>query len=148
MKQIHKNMFSKADEFIHGIIDGDIEPLKEDVELYKELIVTIIKAGIAFYPNTLCYFYSGKDQFTLERDEPDKYKEFLEWKSGLSELHLALIYMTTIERNETWNYSGKYLKENGIKIQKVIDFLRKYGFSISEEEQKLVDGTHELYKIS
>ena len=145
IKQKYKNMFSKVDEFIHGIIDGEIEPLKEDMELYKELMMTIIIAGITFYRSTLCYFYSGMDLFSLERDEPDKYKEFMEWESGLSELHLALAHMTTIKNKETWNYNGQYIKENGVKIRKVIDFLGKYGFSLSEEEEKLVDGTHELY---
>lgn len=38
------------------------------------------------------------------------------------------------------------MKEKADRVRAVVDFLVKYGFSLSEEEKQLLDGTHELYQ--
>lgn len=147
LKQRYKAMYDDVDRFIMGIISKEIEPLKEDVELYKALVAACIKGGGVSYSEwNLAKLYSGKDLYDLKHNEPEKYKKFLEWKESLSPLHLAIAYMSGIKEIEMYGYNAEYRKESADKVKAVIDFLALYGFSVSEKEQKLIDGTHELYR--
>lgn len=145
LKQKHKIMYAEIDRFLMGIIKKEIDPLKEDVELYKALTTATIKANVDYYRSDLVTFYSGKGMYELERDDPEGYKKFLEWEKNLSTLHLAIAHMTSIKKCEMYNYNAGYRKESADRVKAIIDFLAKYGFSVSEEEQKMIDGTHELY---
>lgn len=145
LKQKHKIMYAEIDRFLMGIIKKEIDPLKEDVELYKALTTATIKANVDYYRSDLVTFYSGKGMYELERDDPEGYKKFLEWEKNLSTLHLAIAHMTSIKKCEMYNYNAGYRKESADRVKAIIDFLAKYGFSVSEEEWKMIDGTHELY---
>lgn len=146
LKQRHKALYAEIDRFLMGIITKEIAPLKEDVVLYKALTLAIIKGNIDYYRSDLANFFSGKSLYDLEEEEPDKYKEFLEWEENLSPLHLAIAHMTSIKKCEMYNYNVEYHQENAGKVKAIVDFLVMYGFSISEEEKKVLDGTHELYR--
>lgn len=140
-----KDMYAKAEMFIREIIDGDIPPLKEDVDLYKALTRTLIKSNLCYFRSDLAIFYSGKGLYELERDEPAKYKEFLKWEAGLTPLQSAIAYMSCVRKCELYNYNAGYNEEQARKVNIVFEFLEKYGFSVSEEEEQLLDGTHESY---
>lgn len=146
IKQKCKGMYGSEEEFIHQVLSGDIQPLKETVELYKELMDTLMSVNIDFYMSDLVLFYSGKTMYDLKREEPEKYKEFQEWEKNLTPLQKALAYMSQIKKTELFNYNAEYYKESADKVKAVFAFLGKYGFSVSEEEQQLLDGTHELYR--
>ena len=146
LKQRHKALYAEIDRFLMGIITKEIAPLKEDVVLYKALILATIKGNVDYYRSDLANLFSGKSLYDLKEEEPDKYKEFLEWEKNLSPLHLAIAHMTSIKKCETYNYNVEYHQENAGKVKAIVDFLAMYGFSISEEEKRVLDGTHELYR--
>lgn len=146
LKQKHKVLYTEIDRFIMGIITKEITPLKENVELYKALTWATIKGNVDYYRSDLVNFYSGKSLYELENEEPDKYKEFLDWEKNLSPLHLAIAHMTSIKKCEMYNYNVEYHQENASKVNAIVDFLAMYGFSVSEEEKRVLDGTHELYR--
>ena len=54
--------------------------------------------------------------------------------------------MTSIKKCEMCNYNVEYHQENAGKVKAIVDFLAMYGFSVSEEEKQMLDGTHELYQ--
>lgn len=145
LKQKHKELYKKIDDFLMGIITKEIAPLKEDVELYRTLISTMIKSNVDFYRSNLAEFYSGETLFDLEHKNPEKYQEFKEWEKNLSVLHRAIAHMTSIKKCEMYNYNADYSADGAGKVMAVIEFLSLYGFSVSEDEQKMLNGTHELY---
>lgn len=146
LKQRHKHLYADIERFVMGIINKEIKPLKEDMELYKDLVAALIKGDINFSRWILTRLYSGKGLYDLEHGEPEKYKEFQKWENSLSTLHLAIACMTGINDIEMYGYYANYIKEKADRVRAVVDFLEKYGFSLSEEEQQLLDGTHELYR--
>lgn len=146
LKQKHKAMYAGIDRFIMGVITKEIEPLKEDVELYRALTVATIRGNVGYYRSDLARLYSGKELYGLEKDDPEKYMEFLEWEKNLSPLHLAVAHMTNIRTCEMYNYNAEYRKEGAERVRAIVDFLARYGFSVSEEEEQLIDGTHKLYR--
>lgn len=146
LKQRHKTLYAEIDRFLMGIITKEISPLKEDVELYKALTLASIKGNVDYYRGDLANFYSGKGLYELEKDDPEKYKEFLEWEKTLSPLHLAIAHMTSIKKCEMYNYNVEYHQDSAGKVKAIVDFLARYGFSVSDEEKQMLDGTHELYR--
>ena len=146
LKQRHKTLYAEIDRFLMGIITKEISPLKEDVELYKALTLASIKGNVDYYRGDLANFYSGKGLYELEKDDPEKYKEFLEWEKNLSPLHLAIAHMTSIKKCEMYNYNVEYHQDSAGKVKAIVDFLARYGFSVSDEEKQMLDGTHELYR--
>ena len=146
LKQRHKTLYAEIDRFLMGIITKEISPLKEDVELYKALTLASIKGNVDYYRGDLANFYSGKGLYELENDDPEKYKEFLEWEKNLSPLHLAIAHMTSIKKCEMYNYNVEYHQDSAGKVKAIVDFLARYGFSVSDEEKQMLDGTHELYR--
>lgn len=146
LKQRHKTLYAEIDRFLMGIITKEISPLKEDVELYKALTLASIKGNVDYYRGDLANFYSGKGLYELEKDDPEKYKEFLEWEKNLSPLHLAIAHMTSIKKCEMYNYNVEYHQDSAGKVKAIVDFLARYGFSVSDEEMQMLDGTHELYR--
>ena len=146
LKQRHKTLYAEIDRFLMGIITKEISPLKEDVELYKALTLASIKGNVDYYRGDLANFYSGKGLYELEKDDPEKYKEYLEWEKNLSPLHLAIAHMTSIKKCEMYNYNVEYHQDSAGKVKAIVDFLARYGFSVSDEEKQMLDGTHELYR--
>ena len=145
IRQKSKEMYAKANTFIMGIIDGDIQPLKEDIELYRALTKTMIQANLSYFRSDLAELFSGKGLYELQNNEPENYKEFLQWEAGLSTLHSAIAYMSCVKKCELYNYNAGYNEKEALRVNSVFDFLKKYGFSITEEETRLLDGTHESY---
>lgn len=146
LKQKHRELYKDIDDFLMGIIKKEITPLKEDVEFYKTLVSTLVKGNIDFYRSDVAQFYSGKNLYDLQHKSPEKYKEFQEWEKELNILQIALAHMTSIKKCEMYNYNLEYSAENAQKVKIVVDFLMLYGFSLTEEEQKIINGTHELYQ--
>ena len=53
LKQRHKALYAEIDRFLMGIITKEIAPLKEDVVLYKALILATIKGNVDYYRSDL-----------------------------------------------------------------------------------------------
>lgn len=80
-----------------------------------------------------------------------KYKELLgvhldEVVPGKEYRMLTLMAYTTIENDysKPYDYYGLFTGKG--ELDKVYDFLKILGYEMSEDEQKFIDGTHELYE--
>lgn len=144
IRQKAKAMFDKADIFIKEVIAGKIQPLKENVELYKELLCALAVGNVEFWESDIVKLYCGKDMYEAQKNESE-YQEFLKWKENLSPLHRVIAQMSGIRKYDLYRYNAEWDENNARRIKAVFSFLAKYGFSVSEEEEKLLDGTHELY---
>lgn len=144
IRQKAKAMFDKADIFIKEVIAGKIQPVKEDVELYKELLCALAVGNVEFWESDIVKLYCGKDMYEAQKNESE-YQEFLKWKENLSPLHRVIAQMSGIRKYDLYRYNAEWDENNARRIKAVFSFLAKYGFSVSEEEEKLLDGTDELY---
>lgn len=146
LRQKQKAMYEGMRRFIRGITTGEIAPLKESVEFYRELLAALAKARPYFHMNTLTQVYAGKDPYELENKEPEEYEKFLEWKKGLTPTQEAIAYMYGVRNNDMFGYNMEYWEEKAAEVKAVVAFLEKYGFAPSEEGRQVIEGTHELYR--
>lgn len=145
LRQKHKVMYESMRRFIRGITTGEIDPLKESVEFYRELLETIAKGKMYFCESILPQVYTGQNLYELKNKAPEEYEKFLEWKKALTPVQEIIAYMYDIKDSEIFGYNAEYREETAEKVKAVVGFLGKYGFTVSEEEQQMLDGTHGLY---
>lgn len=148
LRQRHKALYDSMGRFIKKLIAGEIPGMKEEVELYRSLIETLMDARVSFSRGNLSEVYAGKGLADLAytKENQEEYQSFLEWEKKLSPLHTAIAQLYSVRGKEMHDYYARYHEENTAMVKAVVDFLTKYGFCISEEEQRMIDGTHELYR--
>lgn len=146
LRQKQKAMYEGMRRFIRGVTTGEIAPLKESVEFYRELLAALAKARVSFHTNTLTQVYAGKDSYELENEDPEEYEGFLEWKKGLTPVQEIIAYMYGVRYDDMFTYGMGYWEEKAEAVKAVAGFLGKYGFEPTEEGQRVLDGTHGLYR--
>lgn len=116
----------------------------------KKNIETVIEATLYANVGTYNRITSKKLAGIMDIDVSDK--DHIEWKDIVSHIWkqpesylLQATYHMLDNINETyfvWN--GAYSSNE--KLNYIYDFLEKLGYKISEEEQSMKNGTHELFK--
>ncbi|MCI9560663.1 MAG: ParB/RepB/Spo0J family partition protein [Lachnospiraceae bacterium] len=104
------------------------------------------KAGAGIYGSTLRKLFLDKEEWTCtdeERQEAQKKAD------ALSMLHQMLLILdaSMASTNETFDYKLNFNPSKGKALLKGYEALEPYGWYFeSEEEKKVLDGTHELYE--
>ena len=142
LKAIVKKMDKRRRQFVLDIISGEIEPIKLDLRdiLWQQLL----ESGTGIYRSTLFKFYTEKETYNCAQEEKE---EGNKWVDRLSVLQQMLIlYHNALNGVEPFDYYSKFDKAKADKYISKLDVLVMYGWYFTEEEQKLLDGTHELYE--
>ncbi len=141
----YKELLAEQKDFIQSVIAGKTEPLKDTAELETLLWKAMLQSKISVSENNLALFFTDKDNYwDVPKEELEEAKKNLE---NMSILHQMLILVQTAGRRmEPAGYNAKYSKECGRFMDTVYQVLKRYGFSYaSDEAEKILDGTHELY---
>ena len=139
-----KGINASIKTFVKELTAGNIEPIKEDLELYKKLVNLMYLMNASYITSNLSQFFCGKGLYELQHSDEDKYNEFLSWADKLTPIERILVHLSGY-KYELATWDGKYAKDAASKMNALIDFLGMYGFSVSDEEKQILDGTHELY---
>lgn len=144
IKAVMKEMNNRKHEFISNILSGRIAPIKDIAKVREEIWSAIIKLDSYMSPSCMRRFFTEKEDYNCTREEKE---EAARRVSELSMEHQMLLVMNYGINNvgDVYDY---YLHQNverceGIKA--AYDVLEKYGWSFTEEESKILDGTHEFY---
>lgn len=144
IKAIVKNMDKRRRQFVLDIIAGTIEPVKEENEIKDAIWESLIEYGSGTYRSTISEFYSKKSYYNCTSEEKE---EINKWVDALSVLQQMLVLLCVAMNSiEPFDYFSKFDAgriEKYIKAQKVLE---KYGWFNTDEEQQVLDGTHELYE--
>lgn len=70
---------------------------------------------------------------------------YVKWRDSLTALDRAIISLQEVKCNDLYTWDGKYSREYAERAIAVVDFFKKYGFSITDDMQQLLDGTDESY---
>lgn len=148
-KKYMKDVLKKLDErrrlFVTDIVEGRIAPVKDEEKVKDALWSALVLNQSCLYPSRLSYFFAGKPLYECTEE---KRKEVSEKVAKLSILHQMLVLLNAaMDGTELIKYDGTYKKENGQGLMDGYKVLRLYGWSFEdEEEEKVVDGSHEFYE--
>lgn len=144
IKAIMKEMDARKRELIEGVVSGKIAPIKETEEVKEEIWHALIRIGSYISMNTIRRFISGKEYYEYSEGER---KEADGKARGLSVLHQMLIVLGNGLENigDLYDYQGHCHTGNCETFRREYAILERYGWTFTEEEARLLDGTHELY---
>lgn len=144
MKAIVKNMDKRRRQFVLDIISGAIEPVKNEGEIKDVLWKFFISYGADIYKSSFLHFYYEKESYKCTSDEE---KEATTWLNSLTVVQQMLIVLCYKTNNqEPYDYFSRFDETKIERLLKGQEILEKYGWFNTEEEQQLLDGTHELYE--
>lgn len=144
LKEKQKKLYGTITNFIKAIfVFKEIKPLKPDLELYKAIVEVMVKVNAQSTESDLTQLYAGKGLWEIEQSED--YEKYVKWRDSLTALDCAIISLQEVKRNDLYTWDGKYRREYAERAIAVVDFFKKYGFSITDDMQQLLDGTDESY---
>lgn len=144
MKAIQENLADKIEQFLIDIFDNKVERVSGDKFLDK-IWKYLILSNTDIRQSKLYLFNQDEERnwWCLSEEEVEAYRGKFE------ENHIAyqMLIVASLKRiPDLYSYDLSYQKEGGKRVQLLIEILSLFGFSITEEEQKLLDGTLEQYR--
>lgn len=141
-----KELKKRSQIFVYGIISGEIKPIKEIEQLTGNLWSLIVESSIYVSLHHLtdlilgAMAYSNPNfndrQQAADMIDQDNSGALPMWKQML------LIIQDNISTDFT-NWQGVYEKNDCVTA--FYELLMIFGFSLNEDEEKIINGTHELY---
>ena len=132
--------------FIENIISGKIDAIKNTEAIKDEVWSAMIALNVSLYQSAFTRFFAGKSEYECTPEEKDEAKKKVEELSVIHQMLIAL-HNSIGSVGDIADWNGVYKEEVGIKLKKGYAVLEKYGWSFEEEDEKLINGTHELYAI-
>lgn len=144
IKEIIKEMNKRKHEFISNILSGKIAPIKDIAELREEIWFAMMKMNTYMSPSGMRRFFTEKEDYNCT---PEEKEEAAKKVSGLSMEHQMMLVMSygLDNMNEVYDYYLHHNAERCEKIKAAYAVLERYGWSFTEEESKILNGTHEFY---
>lgn len=144
IKDIMKNMDKRKHEFIQSIISGEIQPIKEDEELRKAMWDVMVEATVLVSHASMRRFFTRKNDYDCTAEEKEEANRKIDGLSTYLQMMITMSY-TLESLYEVYKYPLDCNHERCEKIKKAYAILEKYGWTFTDEEKKILDGTHELY---
>lgn len=144
IKAVMKEMNNRKYEFISNILSGKIAPIKDTAEVREEIWFAMVKMGSYMSMSGMRRFFTGKDEYQCSQEEKE---EAANKVAGLSMEHQMLLVMSSGLDNEgdVYDYYLHHNAERCEGIKAAYAVLEKYGWSFTEEESQILNGTHEFY---
>lgn len=148
-KKYMKDVLKKLDErrrlFVMDIVEGRIAQVKDEEKVKDALWSALVLNQSYLAPSQLSRFFTKQPLYACTKEEK---KEASQKAAKLSILQQMLVMLNVVmNETELVKYNGTYYKENGQALMDGYKVLRLYGWSFEdEEEEKVVDGSHEFYE--
>ena len=148
LKKVQENLYDRITDFVKQIIYGNIE--KIDEEILQDVWKLALDFGITLSKNemykTVNEMFYGDD--TGFYNMKDKDLELIETRlKDIPIEHQILLIITKdeLKREDIYSYYLSYQKRTATKVKELVKILNKFGLVISEEEDKLLNGSHEAF---
>lgn len=126
------------------VLDLVSENRKEDEMAKDRLWKHFMEIGVSVYRSNLVCFYAGKHAYDCTVEEKEDAEKWIDSLSVVQQMMVVLSHM--IKGIEPYDY---YCRFDCNKVREKVEamkFFEQYGWYFTEEEQQLLDGTHELYE--
>ncbi len=140
-----KALNARRHDFIANIISGKIEPVKEEAEIREAVWRALMQSGgVYLSESSMRKFFTGKEDYNCASEEiEDANKKFRDC-SFLHQMLTVLNYKIDNNGN-MYDYNGKYNDNRGEFMLQCYRILARYGWTFEDDEELLLNGTHELY---
>lgn len=145
IKAILKESSSRRKELILNIISGKTIAVKDEAKETELIWQALVPLEALVYGSTLRRFFLPKDEYSCTEDEKQEARKKVERLSILQQM--LIILDAAMAGVETYDYNLTFRPAKGKALLNGYKALEPYGwFFDSEDEKKVLDGTHELYE--
>lgn len=143
VKAMAKEMAACRRDFILDIIAGKIKPLKDAGDAMRKLWDVMRKSSSYVSESSISSFLIGKPSYEFTEEEKADVAERIE---NLSVMELTLITAcNSTESLELFEWNGDFNKRSAGILKEFCEVLMLYGFTYNSDDEKLLNGTHDLY---
>lgn len=144
VRAMAKEMAACRRDFILDIIAGKIKPLENPGDAMRKLWDVMRKGSSYVSDSSISSFLIGKSSYDSTEEEKKDAAERIE-NLSVPELTLITAYNGT-ENLELSEWTGDFNKRSAGILKEFYEVLMMYGFTYnSDDEVKLLNGTHDLY---
>ena len=123
------------------VVNEDLKPneMPED-EIAHTALCMLLKGKGYITGRDIIAYYEGRKYWEIDFEDMDSYNSF-------SVMQLALMQLLATQQDDTpfeWNMA--YRESEANELLKICELMSQFGFSLTEDEKRLLAGTHELYE--
>ena len=146
LEALEKKLDEDIREFVKGIVAGRYTIFKTNenqmtMDVWK-LLTEFDNADLT--KNSMSYYLAGKNSWDMSQEEKEQYAAQVEGLTMLQQM-IVSIARNLNKNNEIVDYNCNCKERESRLYRESVSNLEGFGFTIGEEERKLIDGTHELY---
>lgn len=145
LNALQKGLTNDINDFINDMVFGKVEVLADVEELWNILMDSEVRVSYFDVKKKLYSLIFGREinSWELDRLDEDEEKE-LDLK--MAELPMIKQMLLLIGDIPVVNgYGNQIYSDSATKVLNLVNVLKKSGFSLTEEQQQYLDGTHEAY---
>ena len=144
LKAIVKEMDMRRRLFVLDIISENKKTVSEDEATKDKLWQHLMAVNAGLYKSYLIRYYTQKDTYSCTQEEKEDAEK---WIDTLTTVQQMMVFLSQeISGIEPYTYYCNFNKDNIQKKYDAMKFFEQYGWYFNEEEQQLLEGTHELYE--
>ena len=140
-----KAMGKRRKYFIENIITGKIEKIKDEAAVQIEVWDALVLIGTSIYQSNMRRVFTDKSDYECTQEELDNANDKINKCSFLQQMLIILEYAMDNNIGDIVGYRGEFNESIAAKYKKAYAILEKYGWTFEDDEEQLLDGTHELY---
>lgn len=140
-----KAIGKRRKQFIENILYGKIEGIKEEAAVQAEIWEAMVLIQTYVAKTNMRNFFTGKSDYDCKPEEKEEADNKIKKCTCLQQMLINLEYAMDKNIGELMDWQGEFNKGNADKMKKCYAILERYGWTFEDDEEQLLDGTHELY---
>lgn len=146
IKAILKESSARRKALIQDIISGKVDAVKDEGEEIRRIWQALVGLDALLQEALLRKLFLDKDEYCCSKEERQEAQKKADNMNIIHQM-LVLLDASMASTNETFDYKLKFNSSRGKALLKGYEALEPYGwYFASEDERKVLDGTHELYE--
>lgn len=150
LDNVLKQMRKSRIDFLQGFNSFPCQKATEELDCVYKIVSMVLTGELAVANEYGLDDVASLLKLNTPEEENDSYEEEASYlseqleKENISGAKRLLTYMILkFETGSTYNWSGQYVGDSALSY--IYKVLKVCGYVISDEEQAMIDGTHELY---
>lgn len=141
LNKIISEMYKRMTDFIDAIVSKKVEPVKDEAKVIAECWEFLLKNWTYGSPEEkICKALYGKEAYNCTQEQRSKVFELNTVNAMLASVVGQMDKSTAVA-----NWNAEYQKREAENLITGMKILEQYGWSITEAEAAVLDGTNEMF---
>lgn len=147
LRALQQSMQNRRKDFIMNVMPEVKLTEQDKIDIVEKSIRAQLETtnGSEMSMRNLNKYLHGEDEWDVSEEIKERIRKMDTWLIMLALLDREVSTVNLGKYMETTHHNGTFNERTAEEINMLNDILYPYGWSLEEEEQQLLDGTHEAY---